>query len=306
MESRSAEASPQIRQVLDVVERVARVPRPVLILGERGTGKELVARAIHRSSGCSGAFVVVNCAAFSDALLDSELFGHERGAFTGAERRVLGKFELARDGTLFLDEIGNMSLPFQQKILRIVEYGTFLRVGGSTEQQVNTRILAATNADLEPLMDAGRFQRDLYDRLAFEVIKVPALSGRKGDIELLAAHFLQQFMREVPAFQGKRLTSEAVQMLAEYSFPGNVRELKNIIERAVYRDTSDDLTPGDIGILVERGEPGSPEGSFHGQASALERRLIREAYEKADKNKAQAARDLGLPYHQFRDANYVR
>ncbi len=292
--------SRQIRDVLDRIGRVAAIPRPVLLTGERGTGKELVARAIHTAGGeSSRPMVSVNCAAFSDSLLESELFGHEKGAFTGAEARVHGKFELASGGTLFLDEIGNMSLPFQQKILRAVEYGTFTRVGGSEEVQVRTRVIAATNVDLKARMEAGEFLRDLYDRLSFEVIHVPSLREREGDIPILARHFLSRFMQEIPALQGKRLSRSAIDVLEAYSFPGNVRELKNIIERAAYRDTTNEITPVDIGMLPRESRLVNG-GTFHEKVEGFKEQLITDALGEANGNQAAAARSLGLAYHQYR------
>jgi len=294
--------SPQILDVIRRVERVARIPRPVLILGERGTGKELVARAIHEAAGeRNRPFVAVNCAAFTDTLLESELFGHEKGAFTGADSLVHGKFEQAKGGSLFLDEIGNMSLPFQQKILRAVEYGVFTRVGGRQEIETDARIIAATNAQLEKKMATGVFMRDLYDRLAFEVIQVPSLREREGDIEILARHFLNEFMQEIPALGGKRLAQSAIQALRAYSFPGNVRELKNIIERAAYRDVTNEITPEDIGMLPEPDTlPEMPGRNFEEKLQNYERRLVLDALAQAGGNQAQAARDLGLSYHQYR------
>ncbi len=292
--------SRQINEVLDRIGRVAAIPRPVLLTGERGTGKELVARAIHVAGGDSARpMVSVNCAAFSDNLLESELFGHEKGAFTGAEARVHGKFELASEGTLFLDEIGNMSLPFQQKILRAVEYGTFTRVGGSEEVQVSTRVIAATNVDLKTRMEAGDFLRDLYDRLSFEVIHVPALREREGDTAILARHFLNQFMQEIPALQGKRLSRSAIEVLEAYSFPGNVRELKNIIERAAYRDTTNEITPSDIGMLPRENLPVQGR-TFREKVEGFKKQLILDALAEANGNQAAAARALGLSYHQYR------
>jgi DNA-binding NtrC family response regulator len=293
-------ASPQIKRLLAQIDRVAKVPRPVLILGERGTGKELVARAIHAAGG-NGArpMISVNCAAFNDALLESELFGHEKGAFTGAEQTRRGKFELADRGTLFLDEIGNMSLPFQEKILRVVEYGTFSRVGGSEELKTSARIIAATNQDLKEKIANGEFQADLYDRLAFETLHMPALRERREDIAFLAQYFLDQFAKETPAFGGKRLSPTAIQALQRYSFPGNVRELKNIIERAAYRDIESEITPEDLGLL-EPDELLTGKGSFEQKVHAFSRRLITGALHTASGNQAQAARDLGLSYHQFR------
>ena len=292
--------SPQMHEIVQRIRRVAKVPRPVLVQGERGTGKELVARAIHRESvRASGPFVAVNCAALPDTLLESELFGHEKGAFTGATHATEGKFEHASGGTLFLDEIGNMSLPFQQKILRVVEYRRFTRVGGKAEVTVDTRIIAATNADLKERMRRGQFLPDLHDRLAFEVIEVPPLRNREGEIEVLAQFFLNQFMQEVPAFAGKRLSQTAIDLLYSYPFPGNVRELKNIIERAVYRDTTNELTPEDIGLL---GDPHfqAVGGSFKDKVSAFERQLLTDALKTSSGNAAKAARELSLRYHQMR------
>ncbi len=294
--------SPQIQEVIRRIERVARIPRPVLITGERGTGKELVARAIHEAAGGQNRpFVAVNCAAFTDALLESELFGHEKGAFTGADSLVHGKFEQAAGGTLFLDEIGNMSLPFQQKILRVVEYGTFNRVGGRSELTTDARLITATNAPLEQKMESGVFMRDLYDRISFEIIRVPPLREREGDVELLARHFLEGFMREIPVLAGKRLAPSAISALRRYSFPGNIRELKNIIERAAYRDVTNEITPEDIGLLAEPGDAGQVPGrNFQEKVDNFSQRLILSALENAGGNQAQAARLLGLTYHQYR------
>ncbi len=292
--------SPQIRGLLDQIRRVAQVPRPVLIVGERGTGKELIARAIHFAGGSSTRpIVTVNCAAFNDALLESELFGHEKGAFTGADSARHGKFEQADGGTLFLDEIGNMSLAFQEKILRVVEYGTFTRVGGTRELKTTARVIAATNRDLEEMIDRREFLADLHDRLAFETIDVPPLRDREGDVEVLARYFLDQFALEIPAFGGKTLSPAAVAVLRSYRFPGNVRELKNLIERAAFRDTTSEITPEDIGLLPHN-DPASHGGSFHEKVDAFGRRLIENALRQSDGNQAQAARHLGLSYHQFR------
>ena len=288
-------------RLIERVQRVATVPRPVLVVGERGSGKELVARAIHFAGGpATRPIVVVNCAAFSDALLESELFGHEKGAFTGAETTRRGKFEQADGGTLFLDEIGNMSLPFQQKILRVVEYGTYHRVGGTQELRTTARVIAATNVDLRARMRAGGFLRDLYDRLSFEEIEVPALRDRKGDVEVLARHFLNQFAREIPAFRGKTLARSAIDALERYPFPGNVRELKNIIERAAYRDTDPEITASDLGLLAADEPVGDGGGAFHARVEAYRRRLLVDALAQAEGNQAEAARLLGLQYHQFR------
>jgi transcriptional regulator with GAF, ATPase, and Fis domain len=243
--------------------------------------------------------VVVNCAAFTDTLLEAELFGHEKGAFTGAEAVAHGKFEVAAGGTLFLDEVGNMSLPFQQKILRVVEYGTFTRVGGTRELKTDARIVAATNTDLARKVGAGEFLSDLYDRLTFEIIHVPPLREREGDVEILARSFLERFMREIPSLRGKRLSRSALQVLSRYPFPGNVRELKNIIERAAYRDTTNEITPEDIGMLPSP-EPPEGSGGFQERVEAYKRRLIMRAFEAAGGNQTKAAVAAGLSYHKFR------
>jgi DNA-binding NtrC family response regulator len=292
--------SPQIRQLIARAERVARVPRPVLIVGERGTGKELVARAIHAAGpNAARPLVVVNCAALSDSLLESDLFGHEKGAFTGADAARQGKFELADGGTLFLDEVGHMSLPFQQKILRVVEYGTYTRVGGSGELTTTARLIAATNIDLKSRIREGRFLADLFDRLAFDVIEVPPLRERPKDVAVLARHFLAEFAREIPAFAGRELSGEALATLQRYRFPGNVRELKNIIERAAYRHAGPQITIADLGLRAEDAD-GAEHGTFDERIDALRKRLLTEAMRDADQNQAEAARRLGLSYHQFR------
>jgi psp operon transcriptional activator len=293
-------SSIEFEKLDEQIRRVAAIPRPVLVLGERGTGKELVARKLHeRSDRSSQPFIAVNCAALTETLIDSELFGHERGAFSGAQGLRIGKFEEATEGTLFLDEIGHMSLAAQQKILRVVEYGSLRRVGGSSDVLVDVRIVAATNADLEAMMERREFLRDLYDRLAFEVIEVPPLRSHPTDIRLLSQHFLDQFMAEVPTFRGKHLGERAIRMLESYSFPGNVRELKNIIERAVYRDTTNEINPEDIG-LISSGVSDIPGETFHDRVGAFERKLIVDALEASGGNQSRAAKILGMTYHQFR------
>lgn len=292
--------SSAMRAVVETVRRVATVPRPVLIQGERGTGKELVARALHDAADPSPRpFVVVNCAAFPENLLESELFGHERGAFTGADQAAPGRFEQAKGGTLFLDELGNMGLGFQRKILRVVEYGTFTPVGGRRELHSDARIVAATNADLRVRIQEGRFLADLYDRLAFEVIHLPPLRERREDIVILAEHFMRHFGQEVPAFHGKRLSQEAISQLEAYPFAGNIRELKTIIERAVYRDTTNELTSVDLGLQTEPSLP-PLRGGFKEQVAQFEQRLLEDALHKEGGNQAAAARRLELTYHQFR------
>jgi DNA-binding NtrC family response regulator len=301
-----------LSKAMAVVERVAPVPRPVLILGERGTGKELVARAIHQlSRRATEPYVTINCAAVPESLLESELFGHEEGAFTGATRQKEGKFELADGGTLFLDEIGNMSLEFQAKILRILEYQRFERVAGSESIQVDVRVIAATNADVRTAMDEGRFRRDLYDRLAFEVIELPPLRERLDDIPVLAEHFLERFREEVSGLVVRALAQGALERLQTYDFPGNVRELKNVVERAAYSARGEILQAGDIDAAL----PPAPRArrSLESMASwddpglalttrvdAFERAICMEALEKARYNQREAAESLGLTYDQFR------
>jgi len=302
-----------LSKVLEVIERVAPVPRPVLVLGERGTGKELVARAIHQLSRRSTEpYVTINCAAVPESLLESELFGHEEGAFTGATKQKEGKFELADGGTLFLDEIGNMSLEFQAKILRILEYQRFERVAGSDSIQVDVRVIAATNADLRSAMDEGRFRRDLYDRLAFEVVELPPLRDRLDDIPVLAMHFLEKFKEEVSGLRVQGISEAALERLTAYDFPGNVRELKNVVERAVYSSRSEVIQPGDIEAALPPAPPApkkpleslaswdDPATPLLSRVEAFERAICMEALEKARYNQREAAEMLGLTYDQFR------
>lgn len=292
--------SPPMQAVIQRIERLAGIPRPVLIVGERGVGKELVARALHDAGEpLDRPFVTVNCAAFTDTLLESELFGHERGAFTGADQARRGKFEQADGGTLFLDEIGNMSLPFQQKILRVVEYGAYHRIGGHEERRTTVRVISATNVDLAKQIKEGKFLSDLYDRLAFEIIEVPPLRQRQGDVVQLAQHFLEEFAAEIPAFRGKQLAKSALKTLQRYRFPGNVRELKNIIERAAYRDITNEITPEDIGLLAEE-TMAEGRGTYQERVDAFSRRLIEEAMDACNHVQVQAAQYLGLTYDQFR------
>jgi DNA-binding NtrC family response regulator len=290
--------SPEICEMRERIGRVAVIPRPVLIVGERGTGKELVARAIHTGAGRPDRpFVAVNCSAFPETLLESELFGHERGAFTGADRLVHGRFEQANGGTLFLDEISRMPVAFQQKILRVVEYGTFARIGGTREIRSTARILAASNADLQDAIRQGTFLADLYDRLAFEIVRVPPLRERRGDVRVLARHVLAEFLKEVPALGEKTWDEAALAALERYPFPGNVRELKTIVERAAYRDTTREINVEDLSLPVAAAPLA---GTFPERVEAFERQLVHEALEASGGNQADAARRLGLAYHRFR------
>lgn len=223
-------------EVLEQVSRAATLHKPVLIIGERGTGKELIAARLHfLSSRWQQPYLQLNCAALNDNLLESELFGHESGAFTGASKRHEGRFERAHQGTLFLDELANTSSLVQEKLLRVIEYGEFERVGGSKAVRVDVRLIAATNEDLPSLVANHKFRADLLDRLAFDVITLPPLRERQEDILLLAEHFAIQMAQELglPCFAG--FSPAAQQALLEYAWPGNVRELKNAIERSLYR-----------------------------------------------------------------------
>jgi DNA-binding NtrC family response regulator len=211
---------------------------------------------------------------------------------------VPGKFEQASGGTLFLDEISHMPLAFQQKILRVVEYGSFTRVGGMQEIAVDVRVLAATNVDLAQAINTGAFLADLYDRLAFEVVRVPPLRERRGDVPILARHFLQEFLREVPALGEKGFAADAMALLQRYPFPGNLRELKTIIERAAYRDTTHEINVEDLALPREPANPA--EGTFEERVALYERQLVEEALASAGGNQAEAARRLGLAYHRFR------
>jgi psp operon transcriptional activator len=300
------------------VSGLARVDRPVLIVGERGTGKELAARRLHYlSSRWNEPLVTLNCAALAPGLIESELFGHEAGAFTGAAARRVGRFEMADRGTLFLDEIANVPVEVQEKVLRVVEYGTFERVGGSESVSVDARIIGATNADLPALAREGSFKQDLLDRLSFEVLFVPPLRARGDDIMLLAVHFGARMAAELGLAGTPEFTDEATEALRRHSWPGNVRELKNVVERAVYRAGSmvvaridfdpfrtlefpPDAAPGEPGEATGVPSGTEPAVSLRDAVRELEVRLLREALERSKHNQRRAAEALGLTYHQFR------
>ncbi len=310
------------------LSRVAHVERPVLIIGERGTGKELAATRLHfLSQRWQHPFVALNCSALPATLIESELFGHEAGAFTGAAQRRSGRFEMASSGTLFLDEIGLIPTETQEKILRAVEYGAFERVGSSRPIQVDVRIIGATNADLPAMARTGEFRRDLLDRLSFEVLFVPPLRDRAEDIMLLANHFAARMAFELDRDEIPEFSDRSVAALERYPWPGNVRELKNVVERSVYRAQSPlveaiafdpFLTPyapppaEDSGDEAESAAPSAELPVVQPAASAeedlplleavrrLEVRLLKRALEDAKYNQRKAATALGLTYHQFR------
>jgi psp operon transcriptional activator len=313
------EALGQSEAFLDFQERLSRVgpvERPVLIVGERGTGKELAARRIHYlSRRWQEPLVELNCAALNPLLIESELFGHEPGAFTGATGRRRGRFELADGGTLFLDELGNVPVQVQEKILRVVEYGAFERVGGSEAIRVDVRIIAATNADLPRLAEEGRFMQDLLDRLSFEVIYVPPLRARSEDIMLLARHFASRMAMELGRPDTPEFSPQVVRALEHHPWRGNVRELKNTVERAVYHARGRTITavqfdPFESPFAPARTTPVSKVGSgaqpprlpinFEDYMCGQELALLRAALQQARHNQRRAAELLGLTYHQFR------
>jgi psp operon transcriptional activator len=329
---------------LESLERVslaAQVERPILVIGERGTGKELVAERLHYlSPRWDKAFVKVNCGSLSDDLLDSELFGHEQGAFTGATKRRQGRFEQADGGTLFLDEIATASIEVQEKLLRVVEYGEFQRLGGEDTLTCDVRIIAATNVDLPARAADGRFRADLLDRLAFDVITLAPLRARPEDIILLAEHFGQRIARELEGdFPG--WSREALDAMCRHSWPGNVRELRNTAERATFRTMAAQANGAPLGpVLITpdlldpfhspwrpprdlndapvsapaqssaatatpaggKSPPANGDGpvDFNAQVEDLEKRLIASALAACRGHQKKAAERLGLSYHQMR------
>ena len=293
--------SGELKAVLELVQQVAHGDTTVLISGETGTGKELVARAIHEESYRSdGPFVIVNCASMPESLLESELFGHEKGAFTGAIAAKSGKFEVADRGTLFLDEVGEISLGIQTKLLRAVEQKEFDRVGGTKPVSVDARIVAASNRDLARMVEEGRFREDLYYRLAVVPIKVPPLRERRDDIALLANHFLECLARDMSRRQ-PTLSQNALQLMTVYHWPGNIRELKNAMERAILLNRSGVIEPGDLPPSIISGSalPLSPSSALvlfpmTAAVEAAERCTIREAMKQAGGVKAKAAELLGI------------
>jgi psp operon transcriptional activator len=306
--------SPAFLEFRERLSRVAPIERPVLILGERGTGKELAASRIHfLSRRWEGPLVTLNCAALAPSLIETELFGYEKGAFTGALERRRGRFESADRGTLFLDEIGSIPMEVQEKILRVVEYGSFERVGSSERVEVDVRIVAATNANLLELAEEKRFKRDLLDRLSFEVLWVPPLRERKDDIMLLARHFAAKMAFEVGRSEIPGFSEEARTALETYPWPGNVRELKNVVERAVYRSDSEVITQivfnpfalhdGGEGTKADSREAPPQRAmrtSLRKAVREVEIRLLSQALEESRYHQRKAADRLGLTYHQFR------
>jgi psp operon transcriptional activator len=328
---------------LDAVERASRAAalnRPVLVIGERGTGKELIAERLHHlSSRWAGPLIVMNCAALPENLIEAELFGHEAGSFTGAAKTRHGRFEEADGGTLFLDELGTLSMPAQDRLLRAVEYGEITRIGASKPISVDVRIVAATNENLPDQVEKGRFRADLLDRLSFEVITLPPLRARQGDVPLLAEHFGRRMGVELDWTNWPGFTPRAVAELEAYGWPGNVRELRNVIERAVYRHEDPErpideinfdpfhspwaptaggrpsaMTSATAGAADEDAEttaaaPASAAGApsvqtsdFRAAVTEYERQLLEEALRRNRFNQRATAAALNLSYDQLRHA----
>jgi psp operon transcriptional activator len=329
--------APAFLAMLEHVSKAARLVKPVLVIGERGTGKELIASRLHYlSERWDQQLVKVNCAALTETLLETELFGHEAGAFTGAQKTHIGRFEQADGGTLVLDELGTIPPRMQEKILRVIEYGEFERVGGRKTISTDARIVGATNENLPELAAAGRFRRDLMDRLAFDVIHIPPLRARPEDIETLAYHFAVNITSELKREVFPGFAPEALAALLRYSWPGNVRELKNAVERSVYRSAAPDepiteilfdpftspfaRAPGTAPDLESADGNGHAEGldgdqatpvhrrvtepapidDFRNAVAAYERDLLEQALRRARYKQTTAAELLNLSYHQFR------
>jgi len=315
---------------LDAVERASRAAplnRPVLVIGERGTGKELIAERLHHLSGrWAGPLVTMNCAALPENLIEAELFGHEAGSFTGAAKTRHGRFEEADGGTLFLDELATLSSPAQDRLLRAVEYGEITRIGASKPISVDVRIVAATNEHLPRMVDQGRFRADLLDRLSFEVITLPPLRVRKGDIPLLAEHFGRRMAVELDWANWPGFAPDAKHALENYPWPGNVRELRNAVERAVYRHEDPERAIPDIqfdpflspwvpatapAVAARTGEPSAivnlppvtgPTEDLRSAVNAYERTLLEDALGRNRFNQRATAAALGLSYDQLRHA----
>jgi len=316
--------STSLAETLDHVSRVAPLDRPILVIGERGSGKEMIAERLHYlSKRWEESFDKVNCAAISEQLLDSELFGHEPGSFTGATKLHLGRFERAHGGTLFLDELATMPMRIQEKLLRIIEYGEFERLGGQNTIQVDVRIVAATNEHLPALADKGEFRHDLLDRLAFDVVHVPPLRERKGDIPVLVEHFAANMSIELEWDYYAGFTGRAMTELLAHRWPGNIRELRNAVERSLCHwsdaqapvdsvlidpfkrsrpQTSDADSPDDTHQTLTAPPTRTPAATrgFQETIKDMEISLIKQALQACQGHQKNAAKLLGLSYHQLR------
>ncbi|MDA0147839.1 phage shock protein operon transcriptional activator [Vibrio sp. LaRot3] len=310
--------SPAFLAVLDKVSTLAAIERPVLIIGERGTGKELIAQRLHYlSKRWDKPLISLNCSTLSEGLIDSELFGHESGAFTGSKGRHKGRFERAENGTLFLDELATAPLLVQEKLLRVIEYGQYERVGGHQLMNANVRLICATNADLPKMANEGEFRADLLDRLAFDVIHLPPLRERLEDIPLLAEYYAIKMCRELGFEYFVGFSQTAMSQLLEYPWPGNVRELKNVVERAVYQHGVQDYPIDHLIFDPFQREP--KNNTEHNQApqqttteefsfpldykawqEQQDQTLLTAALKKSKFNQRKAAELLGLSYHQLR------
>lgn len=324
----------QSSAILDAFEqasRAAALDRPVLVVGERGTGKELVAERLHRlSQRWGGPLITMNCAALPETLIEAELFGHEAGAFTGATKARAGRFEMADGGTLFLDELGTLSMAAQERLLRAVEYGEITRIGASQPVQVDVRLVAATNEDLPAMVAAGKFRADLLDRLSFEVITLPPLRHREGDVALLIAHFGGRMAIELNWQSWPGFAPDTLAALEAHDWPGNVRELRNVVERAVYR-WAEELGPVARVQLDPFESPWRPKGAnstpktpmadppdrphstdlsnwsppaevadIRAAVQAFERQILTAKLEQHRFNQRSTAKALGLSYDQLR------
>jgi len=284
--------APEMLKVAKTIERVATADVSVMLLGASGTGKELLARAVHEKSGRKGDFVAINCAAIPENLLEAELFGYERGAFTGAVKSNVGKIELAEGGTLFLDEVGDIPLPLQVKLLRFLQERVIERIGGRQPIAVDTRIICATHQDLQAMIGDGRFREDLYYRLAEIVVTIPSLAERSGDAALLARHFVNRFSRDLNS-SASALSPDALAAIDAYGWPGNVRELENRIKRAVIMADGKTLTAADLDL----GNSSAAEPDLINLRAAREvadRKAIRQAMSRSDNNISGAAKLLGI------------
>jgi len=289
-------ASPSMRKVFEFIRRVAPTDSTVLIQGESGTGKELVAHAIHRNSArADRPFVAINCAAIAETLLESELFGHEKGAFTGATAQKKGKVEVAEGGTLFLDEIGELAPALQAKLLRVLQEREFERLGGTRPIKLNIRLVAATNRTLSDSVKAGTFRNDLFYRLNVVTLTMPALRERREDIPLLANYFVTKASRKCN-MRIKLLAPETIACLTQYDWPGNVRELENALERAVVLGSTENILPDDLPETIVEGGPVSPASTdkYHGTIKETKKQLILQALQHANGNYIEAAKTLGM------------
>ncbi len=300
--------SPKLREIFSLIERVAKTQSTVLVTGESGTGKELIARAIHFSSPrAENRFLSINCGALPEALLESELFGHEKGSFTGAVREKKGLFQEASGGTLFLDEIGEMELSMQVKLLRALQDKKVRRVGGNMELEIDVRIIAATNKDLQQRVKEKAFREDLFYRINVIPVHLPPLRQRREDIPLLVNHFLDKFSKEL-GLESKPISLEALKVLEDYHWPGNVRELENTIERALALSTSDNLTTKDLPAQILHGSQQPPEHlhlpdeglDLEAYLDDIRRELMHQALSRAEGVQTQAAQILGMTFRSFR------